>query len=148
MQGLLAILFESYRLFYAVFSCNHANAPFTEGKSICPDCGRTVILQWAVLRCEFCQTKRASRFIFRTVFPLENYCTACGQNETRLDYLENPAYYHLHKAILVVQDEHAYLNRHQAFTGKPKVWFDSAGSQTPESKHANNICRGLLAPAI
>ncbi len=126
IQGLMTLFAEGYRLIYTLFTCNHAHAPFTEGKSICPDCGRVVILQWAVLRCDQCKTKRNSRFIFRTVLPVENYCTLCGQHETTLEYMENPSYYKLHKAVLVVQDEQTYLNRQTLlWPEKTRVWLDS-----------------------
>ncbi|WP_373531023.1 hypothetical protein [Vampirovibrio sp.] len=91
------------------FSCNHLRTTVNEGKCYCPDCGRGLIYHWVVLRCGGCRARLDSRTILRQVMPLHRCCPQCGESATQMDRLESPAYFHLHKAQLMVQEEADYL---------------------------------------
>ncbi len=139
MEALVRIMLWVWRIGQSIFTCNHARVTLAEGKSICPDCGHGVIVRWAVLRCRECNIRREGRYLFRSLMPLDNYCTRCGEHETVTEYLENPEYFVLmNKAILMVQSEEDYL---QSMKGtlleRTRVWFEAAETVT---------IRGLLAP--
>ena len=139
MEALVRILFWACRIGQSIFTCNHARVSLAEGKSICPDCGQGVIVRWAVLRCRECNVRRAGRYLFRSLMPVDNYCTHCGEHETNVEYLESPEYYVLmNKAILVVQSEADYLqSMKDTLLARTRVWFEAAETVT---------IRGLLAP--
>lgn len=86
----------------SLFSCNHAGTPVHEGKCYCPDCGCGLIYRWVVLRCRECNTRRASRYRFRKIVPVQRCCALCGEREVFLETLENPAYFQLNHARLAI----------------------------------------------
>lgn len=102
--------------FICVFRCNHFRTPVNEGKCYCPDCGRGLIYQWVVVRCEVCHQRMESRSFFRQVVPLQRCCAYCGEQGFRFDYLESPDYFQLHKAQLIVREEEDYLQRPYAWS--------------------------------
>ena len=83
--------------------CHHTRTPVHEGKCYCPDCGRGLIYQWIVLRCNACKTRRDSVYRFRRIVPQQRCCPQCGENTWRVERLDSPLYYQLHKARLRVQ---------------------------------------------
>jgi hypothetical protein len=91
------------------FLCHHLRTTVNEGKCYCPDCGRGLVYHWVVLRCVGCQARLESRASLGQVTPLRRCCPHCGENQTRMDRLELPAYFHLHKAQLMVQEEADYI---------------------------------------
>jgi uncharacterized protein (DUF983 family) len=107
----------------ACFTCNHAGLQAAVGKCYCPTCGKGVILRWTRLRCGHCGIKRQSRYLFRQIIPTEKFCPYCGYSQTETEYLENPAYYQLHQALLTVVDEEIYLQQRlkPAFS---QAWID------------------------
>lgn len=139
MEALVRVLSWAWRISQSIFTCNHARVTLTEGKSICPDCGQGVITRWAVLRCLECNIRREGRYLFRSLIPVDNYCSCCGESQTRAEYLENPQYFALmNKAIPVIQTEEDYLQSlKNSLLAQTRVWFDVAETVT---------IRGLLAP--
>jgi uncharacterized protein (DUF983 family) len=92
-------------LFKCVFTCNHARTTAKEGKCFCPDCGRGVIFQWVVMRCESCRQRTESRLLLRQLVPQTRCCATCGQASFYYDYLEAPSYFQLHQARLIIREE-------------------------------------------
>jgi hypothetical protein len=92
-----------------IFSCNHWRTPVNEGKCYCPDCGRGVIYQWVIIRCQTCRVRVDSHTVLRQVMPRHKCCPYCGENAFQLEYLESPSYFQLHKAQLSVREEQDYL---------------------------------------
>lgn len=90
------------RILAGVFSCRHWRTRIHEGKCYCPDCGRGLIFQWAVLRCLQCHRRVESRLWFGRIFPVQRCCPHCGHAEVQTDWLSTPAYFQLHKAQLVL----------------------------------------------
>lgn len=95
-------------LLKCVFSCNHLRTPVSEGKCYCPDCGRGILYQWVVIRCNACQSRRDSKTVFRKIIPKERHCLFCGESAFHCEYLESPAFFQLAKAWLVVQETSDY----------------------------------------
>lgn len=91
------------------FSCNHLRTPVNEGKCYCPDCGRGLVYQWVILRCGNCQSRLEGRTMLRQVLPRQRCCSGCGEQAFHLERLENPSYFQLHKAQLMVQEEQDYI---------------------------------------
>jgi len=92
-----------------VFTCNHGRTETAEGKCFCPDCGRGVIFQWVVIRCESCRHRTDSRIALRQLVPERRCCANCGEQSFVYDYLESPSYFQLHRARLIVREESEYL---------------------------------------
>ena len=92
-----------------VFTCNHTHTFPREGKCYCPDCGRGVIFQWVVMRCEACNYRAESHITLRQLTPSQRCCNNCGQQSFFYDYLESPSYFQLNKARLVIREEDEYL---------------------------------------
>lgn len=104
-------------LLKCVFTCNHGRTAPKEGKCFCPDCGQGVIFQWVVMRCESCNHRADSRLLLRQLTPSQRCCANCGQASFYYDYLDDPSYFQLHRARLVVREEADYLQgRHQGNT--------------------------------
>ena len=99
-----------YQILTCVFSCNHLRTPINEGKCFCPDCGRGVIFQWVVLRCQTCRVRVDSKFRFRQVIPAQPCCPQCGESAFDKNFLESPAYFQLHKAQLLAREEEDYID--------------------------------------
>lgn len=91
------------------FSCNHLRTPVSEGKCYCPDCGRGLVYHWVILRCATCHIRLDSRTLLRQVLPSRRCCPQCGERNSRLDRLDTPFYFQLHKAQLMVQEEEDYV---------------------------------------
>lgn len=89
-------------LLHSLFACNHAGTRVSEGKCYCPQCGSGLIYRWVVLRCRECNTRRESRYRFRRIVPAQRCCSLCGDTSVCLEYLENPDYYQLCRARLMV----------------------------------------------
>ena len=89
----------------AITGCPHPHAAHAEGKSICPDCGESVIRRWVALRCSHCQTRRASRMLFNVVTPVQAHCTRCGCADTTVETFDSPPYYLLQFAVLATLSE-------------------------------------------
>jgi hypothetical protein len=96
-------------LLRSLFSCNHARTEVHEGKCYCPDCGAGLIYRWVVLRCGECRTRRESRYRFRQVIPSQRCCTFCGSVTVLEEFLEDPAYFQLREARLMVFVEEAAM---------------------------------------
>jgi len=99
------VLNEAVWLFRSLLTCNHWRTPVHEGKCYCPDCGRGVIYRWVVLRCYECKSRRDSRYVLRQVIPTERCCANCGHQAVRVEPLESPDYFQLHKARLMAEEE-------------------------------------------
>lgn len=91
-----------YPVLRSLFSCHHARTPVNEGKCFCPDCGSGLIYRWVVLRCQECHARRESRYRLRQVMPSQRCCAFCGAASVFPEYLENPSYFQLSQARLVV----------------------------------------------
>lgn len=103
------LVFTGFLRFVAgVFSCRHWGTRIHEGKCYCPDCGRGLIFQWAVLRCVQCHRRVESRLWFGRISPVQRCCARCGHPEVETDWLSAPAYFQLHKAQLVLVSEEDY----------------------------------------
>jgi hypothetical protein len=100
-----------HSLFRSLFSCLHARTSVNEGKCYCPDCGDGLIYRWVVLRCIECNTRRDSRYRLRDVIPSQRCCAFCGAQSVLREYLENPSYFQLHQARLVI-----FLEERQPFS--------------------------------
>lgn len=92
-----------------LFSCRHWRTRIHEGKCYCPDCGRGLIFQWAVLRCAQCHGRVESRLWFGRISPVQRCCVRCGHSEVQTDWLSAPAYFQLHKAQLVLIEQENLL---------------------------------------
>jgi ribosomal protein S27AE len=104
-----ALLASLTWIFKCLLTCGHRHTPVAEGKCYCPDCGKGVIYQWVVVRCTTCRVRVDSRILLRQIMPSSRCCPKCGEHSFQVEYLEAPSYFHLHKAQLIVRDEHDYL---------------------------------------
>lgn len=93
------------RFLLTLGACRHWRTRVYEGKCYCPDCGRGLIYQWAVLRCQQCAFRLESRLWFGEISPVQRCCVHCGAEEVEIDWLSAPAYFQLHKAQLVLVEE-------------------------------------------
>lgn len=97
-----------------VFTCNHGRTAPKEGKCYCPDCGRGVIFQWVVMRCEACNYRTDSKISLRQLVPSQRCCANCGEQSFYYSYLDDPSYFQLHRARLIIREEADYLQgKHQ-----------------------------------
>lgn len=105
----MALLSTLGWVFKCVFTCNHGRTAPKEGKCYCPDCGRGVIFQWVVMRCEECNIRTDSHTALRQLVPDQRCCSNCGERAFCYQYLEAPSYFQLHKARLMIREEADYL---------------------------------------
>ena len=110
-----------------LFSCRHWRTHIHEGKCYCPDCGRGLIFQWAVLRCVQCHGRVESRLWFGRISPVQRCCVRCGHSEVQTDWLSAPAYFQLHKAQLVLVEEEGY--QEARFGSHWSVWVQVMGER-------------------
>lgn len=103
-------------LLKCVFTCNHAHTFPREGKCYCPDCGRGVIFQWVVMRCQACNHRTESHITLRQLTPSQRCCINCGQQSFYYDYLDNPSYFQLNRARLIIREEADYLQEHHQWS--------------------------------
>ncbi len=135
-------LIDGLIYFQSALSCNHTRTPVNEGKCFCPDCGRGILYQWVVLRCQDCESRRESRYQFRRLSPAERCCAQCGSPEWRREPLETPEFYQLHKAQLTVQEEGKTLSGSKTFWSVYH-WTEARQSKSSET-HPSSI-RALLS---
>ncbi len=95
-----------------IFSCTHAQTQLSEGKCYCPDCGCGLIIRWVVLRCSECQVRRESRYWLRQIIPAQRCCMACGTERYNAEYLDNPSYFQLYTARLLMEEVMGDTNFH------------------------------------
>lgn len=86
-------------------ACRHPHLPLAEGKAYCAHCGQGVIARWTVLRCQGCHTRRPAQYWLNTLTPKERYCHQCGETAYQLTRLEQPAFYQLEHALLILATE-------------------------------------------
>jgi hypothetical protein len=99
----------------SIFSCAHTNARIDEGKCYCPDCGQGLIYQWVLLRCVGCRLRRESAAFLQNIAPMQRFCPDCGESRWRLEFLERPDYFQLHRACLLLREEE----------GTHRIWWQS-----------------------
>lgn len=105
----MALLSTLGWVFKCIFTCNHGRTAPKEGKCYCPDCGRGVIFQWVVMRCEECNVRMDSHTALRQLVPDQRCCPNCGERAFCYHYLEAPSYFQLQKARLMIREEADYL---------------------------------------
>ncbi len=134
-------LFSTLRwILKCVFTCNHGQTSPKEGKCYCPDCGRGVIFQWVVLRCQDCKQRIESQTLLRQLIPAQRCCSQCGERSFYYQYLENPSYFQLQKARLMLREEADYLQGHYQ-------WSIYAFGETlgkPMGAHLASTCERAL----
>ena len=122
------LVFKGFLSFaVGLFSCRHWRTRIHEGKCYCPDCGRGLIFQWVVLRCNQCQGRVDSRLWFGRISPVQRCCLRCGHSEVQTDWLNAPAYFQLHKAQLVLIEEETL-----GWAQWQKCIFEGSGSTHPQ----------------
>lgn len=140
------------RFIAGVFSCRHWRTRIHEGKCYCPDCGRGLIFQWAVLRCVQCHRRVESRLWFGRIFPVQRCCPHCGHADVETDWLSAPAYFQLHKAQLVLVEESGARDARLGFFWSVLAQvvgerLSSAGQSVPADSIQSSGFPRLAAPA-
>lgn len=107
--------------------CQHVGIQAQEGKCFCPDCGQGVVFQWVVLRCQQCQAKRPSQYVYGHILPTEPCCVHCGHRDVVEESLENARYYQLTHAQLVRLDEQDYQTQRD-WTQTVSAWVQQPNS--------------------
>ena len=97
---------ELYRALYAFYhqlvsrECDHSRVQLGQNHAFCPDCGYKITLQWTLLKCRQCDSKRVPK---KTpdgrIVPLHKYCRHCGSSDSRLVKRERIDAYDLLYAI-------------------------------------------------
>jgi hypothetical protein len=85
--------------------CTHPHLKLDEGKCYCPDCGDGLIFKWVFIRCNGCQHRRNSISFWEQIAPQHPFCPECGERGWHLQYLEQPEFFQLHSASLVLLKE-------------------------------------------
>ncbi len=86
-----------------VTGCAHTGYPLPEGRSHCPHCQQAVVARWVVLQCDGCQRPRPARFDWLgRPQTRQAHCAHCDTPTTTLTLLNNPPYYKLTHALLII----------------------------------------------
>ena len=139
---IFSVLLQEFRHLWTVFLnshqvCHHRGLSYEEGKSYCPQCGCGVIFRWVVLRCQGCHIRRSSQYCLNSLVPSQPCCHQCGERAFRHEYIEQPEFYLLDKAMLIVQNEEEYWQSNPDVfkkTPQPKVWFEKTSPSVSKIK--------------
>ncbi|MFA6988726.1 MAG: hypothetical protein WC197_01540 [Candidatus Gastranaerophilaceae bacterium] len=79
--------------------CTHSNVSYGKEMSYCPDCGELISINWYLLRCNCCNTKRIGYLRNGEVYPVTQYCENCGNHNYSVEKLNKINYFDLHYAV-------------------------------------------------
>jgi len=111
--------------------CSHPDiTPENSGK-YCPNCGKRVIIEWYLIRCSCCNTKRYGALVNGSIVPYDKFCFNCGESEYYTEKLSKVSFYDIDYAVIIKKVD----NTTQSFIEKTQIWVEA------EKK---NVCRALL----
>jgi hypothetical protein len=79
--------------------CTHPNISYGKEMSYCPDCGKLIGINWYLLRCSCCNTKRAGYLRDGEIYPTVKYCENCGNQNYSVEKIDKINYFDLHYAV-------------------------------------------------
>jgi hypothetical protein len=105
-----------------ILSCTHPHLTLDEGMCYCPDCGKGLIFKWVFIRCNGCHQRRNSVSFWEQIIPCHPFCQFCGEQSWHLQYLEQPEFFQLHTASLMLYK--GDFENHREPLNSVKAWVD------------------------
>lgn len=66
-------------IFSVVQICRHNNFdPLSVNDQYCPDCGKHISVDWYIVHCANCDTRRSGFHLFGKFLPNDRFCKKCG----------------------------------------------------------------------
>lgn len=126
--------------------CLHVNFdPLSPFDHFCPDCGKRVVAEWHIIRCDVCDTKRNGFYLMDRFVPYMKYCKRCGSDEYKLEIKENINFFDYSYAAFKIKAPHNPYNSKEN-TSKTKVWVDNC-SNPLNNQYEKIKAKNKLLPA-
>jgi hypothetical protein len=110
-----------YSLFKPELNCNHSRVnPFLVNGNYCPDCGKEVIVEWAFLKCQHCNSVRSGLYLHQRFLPVERFCNRCGHSHYRIELKQKLEVYDADFAAYKVRPADVFPRKRSQTT----VWLE------------------------
>lgn len=109
-----------FNLFSNNNKCKHTNITPLSAGSYCPDCGKEIQIDWMLLRCSCCNSKREARIIFNSIKPKSKYCIKCGSPECYVEKKETIEYFDVHYAVISKKEAACDINKNEIL----QIWVE------------------------
>lgn len=117
-----------FKAFYTFFQlllegeCAHSRVDKNKSGTYCPDCGYQVQVQWSVVRCRTCTSKRLPKQrLDGKVAPMFKYCNHCGGVDYQVIKKHSVNAHELPYALMVKEIDYSEHHRPQKEYVKPTV---------------------------
>lgn len=127
--------------------CLHTNVnPLSPYDNFCPDCGKRVVAEWHIIRCNDCHSKRSGYYLFDRFVPYEKFCKRCGESDFRVEVKENIEFFDYYFAAFKFNAPSNPYNNSIKNKSSTIAWVDYS---TNPAKTGNNreITYKMLLPA-
>lgn len=106
--------------------CKHEKITPLSSGSYCPDCGLKIEINWHLIRCAKCQSKRRGLSGLDKVYPLDKYCSKCGEYHYFIDTVDKVEFFDISIAVW----SRIECNNSFNSNSKTQVWIEEASNQT------------------
>lgn len=115
------ILFLKFLLFFSKRpQCLHEKITPHSIWNFCPDCGKEISINWFILRCRSCSSKRSASLYMNTLIPTDKHCSKCGCNNFYVEKKEKVDFFDLHFAVMTKEEVQNTSNKN----GKTQIWIE------------------------
>ena len=105
-------------------ACKHTKVnPFYQHEKYCPDCGKRVSVEWHIIRCSGCFTKRSGYHLYDEYIPHERFCKRCGEENFFVEIKDNIQIFEFAYATYKFKI-HDKLKTRKKQTSSTKVWLE------------------------
>jgi hypothetical protein len=127
-------------------SCKHTKLnPLNVHDNYCPDCGKQVVIDWYIIRCTECSTKRSGYHLYNDYLPGDKFCKRCGSNKYKVEIRQEIQFYEYvyasYKMREVAQEVKPAVKK-----SKTRVWVEPSASY-PVYQNINRFNNFKLLPA-
>jgi len=100
--------------------CTHDKIIPSNSGNYCPDCGKQVVIQWHIVRCDGCCSKRKSYLVKNKLSPVENFCTKCGSPDYYVEEKEQIEFFDYDYATMIREE----IREKQPIKETIQVWIE------------------------
>ena len=105
LENLLDIITSALSpLTYSQAKCVHEKITPDMEQGYCPDCGKLIVNEWYITRCNCCGVKMKAMLKNGQIIPQNHYCTNCGAHDYSVEKLEQINFIDINFAALVKRE--------------------------------------------
>ena len=99
--------------------CQHEKITPLSTCKYCPDCGKEISINWFILRCNSCSSKRESMLYFNTLVPAHKHCSKCGCSGFYIEKKEHLDFFDLNFAVMTKEEVKSIANNRRT-----QIWIE------------------------